>query len=30
MRDLGFAVKPVSNIDAKATEHISTGRELGS
>ena len=22
MRDLGFAVKPVLNIDAKATEHI--------
>ena len=29
--DLGFAVKPVLAIDAKATEHIfSTGRELGS
>ena len=31
MRDLGFAVKLVLNIAAKATEHVfSTGRESGS
>ena len=30
MCDLEFAVKPVLTIDAKATEHILTGRELGS
>ena len=29
MRDLGFAVKPVLNIDAKATEHILHRQRIG-
>ena len=29
MRDLGFAVKPVLNIDAKATEHILHRQGIG-
>ena len=29
MRDLGFAVKPVLNIDAKATEHVLHTRGIG-
>ena len=29
MRDLGFAVKPVSNIDAKVTEHILHRQGIG-
>ena len=29
MRDLGFALKPVLNIDAKATEHILHRQGIG-
>ena len=29
MRDLGFAVKPVLNIDAQATEHILHRQRIG-
>ena len=29
MRDLGFSVKPVLNIDAKATEHILHRQGIG-